>query len=176
MTVVARIERTVSTDEAVELIWERVLAGEFADSAEAARAMWHSFSFAADDRDFLALYGLIELAKKEQRQTRSYESPRPALGWGVPHGRKWDQYIALTWVYAGADGSAKPLFDFDDADVAAFTVAWATAEDAARRRREFGELIARHLKEHEVKRVRDLPLAVLAEVNQAALEAMGRQP
>lgn len=100
---------------------------------------------------------------------------RPAIGYGVPHGKKWQKYIALTWPYESADGSQKALADFTSDDLASFALYWATQESSARRRREWATSVSSLLEEHEARRIRDLPASVLAQVNEAALEAMGRQ-
>lgn len=162
-----------TTDDAVELIWERVLAGEFTSVAEAVRALWSEMHFAPEDRDFLAIMGLTDLAESEQRARRHGYTPRVA--WGAPHGKKWERYMALTWPYEAADGTQKPLLEFTLSDLAALSVAAGKIADAARRKQEWATLASERLNEHGKARIADLPDMVLREIDTAAREALGRQ-
>lgn len=163
-----------TADDAVEAIWQAVFAGSYPDVSAAARSLWATFDLAPHERDFLVIFGLSELAK--QRQHSSHQrSGRPAIGFGSPHGKKWAAYIALTWPYESADGSQKPLLDFGPDDLAAFALSAAKMVDAYTRRRTWASETSALLEEHRASRVRDLPRHVLANVNTAALEAMGRQ-
>lgn len=162
-------------DDAVELIWQHVLAGDYPDVGSAARDLWRTFDLVPNERDFLALYGLTNLAEDRQRSLTQRRSNTPAIGWGAPHPKKWDAYVALTFPARAADGTQKPLIVFTRDDLAAFANHWGTIEQAARRRRKWATETDGLLEEHGAARIGDLPPLILRAVDESAREAMGRQ-
>jgi hypothetical protein len=173
---VARIVRTVTTEEAIELIWEKVLDGTYEGPAEATRALWPSFSFEATSLELLALVGLEHLAGREQRHTRrSTRGGRPAIGYGAPHGKKWERYIGLTWALEDADGKLRSIIDWADEDYAALALRTGKLVATYKRQQEFADLGQDLLKEHGKTVTYDLPAAALKRLDEAAREALGRQ-
>lgn len=165
----------VTPEQAVDLIWKEVFAGRSSYVAEAARALWPRLRFKEEDLLYLALYGLSEMAAHEQRLRRAEGTgPRPAIGYGAPHGKKkWDAYLALTWPYQGSDGQQRALLDFTADDLAAIEQSFSGMARAYGRRAKWAKKTRSLLAEHEAERVRDLPEGVLAQVEASALEMIG---
>lgn len=167
--------QTISVDDAVELIWARVLSGEFENLPLAVRTLWPELVFSAQDFDYLALFGLTELSRLRSRESRQHARKSPGVSWGAPHGKKWDKYVALTWTYERADGSAAPLVEFGADDLVAFSRRCGVLAQAYKRRQKWANTALDALKEHGCDRLKELPASALAELNESAAEAMGKQ-
>jgi hypothetical protein len=162
-------------DDAIEHAWEKVFAGEYPNVNEACRELWLTFNFGSVEIDMLALEGLKVLAEDRQREKRQRPTGKPAIGYGAPHGKSWDTYIALTWPYESADGSQRALLDFTQEDWAAFSTRWRKLGDHAYQRASLGTKIGGLLKEHKVTVTNKLPKLILKQIETEAAEVLGRQ-
>lgn len=175
MAVALNVSHETDVDEAVEMIWTAVLAGTYKNPGEAARALWHTFEFSANDLAFLGLFGLIRKAQDDQRHTRRGSDEeghrRPSIGYGAPHGKKqWAKYLALTWAYQAADGGNLPLLEFAAADLEALASRSRVLAESYESRADWAESAQALLAEHGVGRVRELPRDVLETLNASCEE------
>lgn len=165
----------VSVDDAIEGVWASVLSGEHPSVAEAVRAAWPSLRLSSTTMDLLACEGLIEMARQAKVLAMRQRDSRPAVPFGAPHGKKWEQYVALSWPFEAANGAQIPLAEFTRSDLSAFAARCGTLIQSFTRRRDWAVETDRLLIEHGKAQVKDLPAAVLAEVEASARDAMGRQ-
>lgn len=156
----------LSIDQAVEFLWARVLAGDYANVDEAAAGTWETLDLESSDVDWLARLGLASLAAREQHERRS--RAQPPRGLSAPHPSEWDEYLGLAFPYMGADGRQRRLLDFTREDWTAFVSAWERNEMVARRRVELGRLALTFLDRARVDATNLLPEDRLRELDAEA--------
>lgn len=170
------LTRKVTIDEAVEMCWQAFLDDGHKSYTEAVAAVWPTLTFDTAAFEMLAMDGLIQRVKDEKHSAiQGTNNGRPIVPYGAPHGKKWEQYVALSWPFKGANGTMKPLLEFSRDDLAAFAHTAGVMAQSWQRRVDWATTTDELLKEHGKSCVRDLPKDVLAQVNDAAREAMGRQ-
>lgn len=148
----------------IERLWEMVKTQEAPTISEALRVVWMP-DLTDDSYDEALFAGIVKLAHARQGERR--RDGRPAIAFGVPHGRHWKPYMrTLATPFQDAEGREKSLLDFGDEDwdhyeaiCAVNITGWEVRRAAARSAR-------RMMREQKVTRTRDLSedsLVALAE-------------
>ena len=170
MTSIAEVHQLDTLNDAIETLWTVVYERKYPNLTQAARALWTEFDLGQDEVEALALEGLIQRARLVNSCRQ--QTGRPAIAYPIP---KRELVNALTYPYQAADGSQKPLLDFNLTDLAYFAVHAGTYEQAWKRRREWASQTQEVMQEHGAITVGKLPTHVLESVAEAAADAMGRQ-
>lgn len=166
--------RTITTQDAIDAVWESILDGSFAGPGEAARALWPGLQLDPVSLDLLALEGLIAMAMQAKATAvRARNGGR--IPWGAPHGKKFERYIALTWPFEGADGSQKPLGLFSRTDLSSLALRAGALEVSWRERKQWAIAADAALVEHGAATIERLPAPVLAELSKDAAAVFGRK-
>lgn len=86
---VAVLPQTISVDDAVEIVWSKVMAGEYANVSQACRDLWRGLRLSSDDLAWLALEGFAHVAQAQQASIKTTPgSTRPSIGFGSQHGKR----------------------------------------------------------------------------------------
>jgi hypothetical protein len=137
-------------------------------ASEAVDALWNPSQIAPEALIWLARIGAISQANYVEH-SRSFALRRPGGGTGAPAGpgsREKVDHLLARLSFEGADGTRKPLLQFDAEDWGVFTQRAADQARSWRARVATGRFAQGALHQHSAASTKDLPLDVLAELEE----------